>query len=49
MKQSSSDDTYPAWSSISEFERRVDHLVDTEPDDPKVMPLVRLLWSLLLP
>jgi hypothetical protein len=32
----------------SEFERRLDHLVDTEPGDPKVMPLVRLLWSRLL-
>jgi hypothetical protein len=29
----------------SEFERRLDHLVDTEPGDPKVMPLVQLLWS----
>jgi hypothetical protein len=29
----------------SEFQRRLDHLVDTEPGDPKVMPLVRLLWS----
>jgi hypothetical protein len=29
----------------SEFDRRLDYLVDTEPGDPKVMPLVRLLWS----
>jgi hypothetical protein len=33
----------------SEFERRLDHLVDTEPGDPKVMPLVRLVWSRHLP
>ena len=33
----------------SEFESRLDHLVDTEPGDPKVMPLVRLLWSRHLP
>lgn len=33
----------------SEFERRFDHLIVTEPGDPKVMPLVRLLWSRYLP
>jgi hypothetical protein len=33
----------------SEFEGLLDHLVDTEPGDPKVMPLVRLLWSRHLP
>jgi hypothetical protein len=29
----------------SEFESRLDQLVDTEAGDPKVMPLVRFLWS----
>ena len=35
----------PRLKFYSEFERRLDHLVDTETGDPKVMPLVRLLWS----
>jgi hypothetical protein len=33
----------------SEFERHLDQLVDTEPGEPKIMPLVRLLWSRHLP
>jgi len=33
----------------SEFEGRLDQLVDTEPGDPKVMPLVRLLEFRHLP
>jgi hypothetical protein len=33
----------------SEFEGHLDHLIDTEPGDPKVMPLPRLLWSRHLP
>jgi hypothetical protein len=32
-----------------QFERRLDHLVDTEPGEPKVVPLLRLLWSRYLP
>ena len=33
----------------SEFGSRLDHLVDTEPADPKVIRLVQLLWSRHLP
>jgi hypothetical protein len=33
----------------SEFESRLDQLVNTERGDPKVMSLVRLLWSRRLP